>query len=149
MTESTPPDAQPLNILVVGATGRTGRLVVEYALEAGHSVTGIARSMEGNFGRPHERYTRKALDVGYAGSVKSVVKGHDAVISTLGAKGNFETITKGIENLAKGMKTHDIKRIISVGGSGVLDAPQGGLRFEAEGFPRPWCRPPRRTTKPT
>ncbi|MFW5659300.1 MAG: NAD(P)-dependent oxidoreductase [Bacteroidota bacterium] len=128
-------DIHPMNILVVGATGRTGRLVQQYALEAGHHVTGVARSMEGNFGKAHERQTRKALDVRYAGSVKAVVAGHDAIISTLGAKGEFETIYKGIDNIVKAMQAHGIKRIISVGGSGVLEHEDGGVRYEQDGFP--------------
>ncbi len=35
-----------MNLLVLGATGRTGRLVVEQALAAGHTVTALVRSPE-------------------------------------------------------------------------------------------------------
>ena len=35
-----------MNLLVLGATGRTGRLVVERALAAGHNVTALVRSLE-------------------------------------------------------------------------------------------------------
>ena len=35
-----------MNLLVLGATGRTGSLVVEQALAAGHTVTALVRSPE-------------------------------------------------------------------------------------------------------
>ncbi len=35
-----------MNLVVLGATGRTGRLVVEQALAAGHTVTALVRSPE-------------------------------------------------------------------------------------------------------
>ena len=35
-----------MNLVVLGATGGTGRLVVEQALAAGHTVTALARSPE-------------------------------------------------------------------------------------------------------
>ena len=35
-----------MNLVVLGATGRTGGLVVEQALAAGHTVTALVRSPE-------------------------------------------------------------------------------------------------------
>ncbi|TMD53495.1 MAG: hypothetical protein E6I85_08270 [Chloroflexi bacterium] len=35
-----------MKLVVLGATGRTGRLVVEQALAAGHTVTALVRSPE-------------------------------------------------------------------------------------------------------
>ncbi len=35
-----------MKLLVLGASGRTGRLVVEQALAAGHTVTALVRSPE-------------------------------------------------------------------------------------------------------
>ena len=35
-----------MNFVVLGATGRTGRLVVEQAIAAGHTVTALVRSPE-------------------------------------------------------------------------------------------------------
>ena len=37
---------QSTNLVVLGAAGRTGRLLVEHALAAGHSVTALVRSPE-------------------------------------------------------------------------------------------------------
>ncbi|MFI6177957.1 NAD(P)-dependent oxidoreductase [Nonomuraea sp. NPDC051191] len=47
------------SLAVIAATGRTGRLVVERALAAGHTVTAIARR-PGELGLDHPRLVRRA-----------------------------------------------------------------------------------------
>jgi uncharacterized protein YbjT (DUF2867 family) len=76
-----------VNLVVLGATGRTGRLVVEQALAAGHTVTALIRSPE------KLKTTQSNLRVvtGQAtepSAVSSALEGADAVISTLGGKGS-------------------------------------------------------------
>jgi len=75
-----------MNLAVLGATGRTGRLVVEQALAAGHTVTALVRSPEKlTTGNPNLRVvTGEATE---ASAVASALEGADAVISTLGGKG--------------------------------------------------------------
>jgi uncharacterized protein YbjT (DUF2867 family) len=76
-----------MNLVVLGATGRTGRLVVEQALAAGHTVTALVRSPEKlTTGNPNLRVvTGQATD---ASAVSRALEGADAVISTLGGKGS-------------------------------------------------------------
>lgn len=76
-----------MNLLVLGATGRTGRLVVEQALAAGHAVTAIVRSPEKlTLANPNLRLvTGQATD---KSALARALKGVDAVISTLGGKGS-------------------------------------------------------------
>src|SRR5437879_5171593 len=72
-----------MNLLVLGATGGTGRALVEQALEQGHSVTAFARN-------PSKiRTTHKNLRVTQGNildysSLEVAVKGQDAVVSALG-----------------------------------------------------------------
>src|SRR5436853_7826831 len=72
-----------MNLLVLGATGGTGRALVEQALEQGHSVTAFARD-------PAKiRTTHKNLRVTQGNildysSLEVAVKGQDAVVSALG-----------------------------------------------------------------
>jgi uncharacterized protein YbjT (DUF2867 family) len=72
-----------MNLVVLGATGRTGRLVVEQALAAGHTVTALVRSPEKlPTGSPNLRVvTGQATDM-------SAVSRALEVISTLGGKGS-------------------------------------------------------------
>ena len=76
-----------MNLLVLGATGGTGRLVVEQALSAGHMVTALVRSPEKlATSQPNLRVvTGSATDLE---SVAAALQGADAVISTLGGGGS-------------------------------------------------------------
>ena len=76
-----------MNLLLLGATGGTGRLVVEQALAAGHTVTALVRSPQKlAISQPNLRVvTGSATD---PESVAAVLEGADAVISTLGGGGS-------------------------------------------------------------
>src|SRR5216683_914163 len=71
-----------MNLVVLGATGRTGRLVVEQALAAGHTVTALVRSPEKlPTGSPNLRVvTGQATDTS---AVSRALEGADAVIRLL------------------------------------------------------------------
>ena len=73
-----------MNVVVFGATGSTGRLVVEFALSAGHVVTAFVRDPKRMpLTHPHLRIVKgDAMD---PTAVASAVQGADAVICTLGA----------------------------------------------------------------
>lgn len=71
-----------MRILVFGATGGTGRAVVDAALQAGHHVTAFVR-------RPGALaeaagLTTVAGDARDAAAVARIVPGHDAIVITLG-----------------------------------------------------------------
>src|SRR5690349_2287853 len=76
-----------MNIVVLGATGGTGRLVVEQALAAGHTVTALVRSPEKLATlQPNLRVvTGSAAD---REAVAGAMDGADAVISTVGGGGS-------------------------------------------------------------
>jgi uncharacterized protein YbjT (DUF2867 family) len=76
-----------MNLVVLGATGRTGRLVVEQALAAGHTVTALVRSPEKlTTHNPNLRVVTGAVTDTLA--LARALDGADAVISTLGGKGS-------------------------------------------------------------
>lgn len=111
-----------LKIIVFGASGGTGRHVVEQALKTGLEVTAFVRSPE-KLGIDHPNMTIFQGDVMDAENVEQAIAGHDAVISTLGptrppVPGMMETAAK---NIVAAMKNHGIKRIISTTGGGVRD----------------------------
>ena len=76
-----------MNLLVLGATGRTGRLVVEQALAAGHTVTALVRSPE-KLTTSNSNLRVVAGEATDKSAVSRALKGVDAVISTLGGKGS-------------------------------------------------------------
>lgn len=121
-----------MNILVLGATGRIGRHVVEVATERGHRVTAFARKPDAVREQNVDPFPGDALR---PVRVAQAVPGHDAVVSALGKRGNEPTLTEGLRNLLAAMRQHDVRRVVVVGAQGVLDDPRGGLVRDRPSFP--------------
>jgi len=79
------------NLLVLGASGATGRLVVAQALAEGHVVTALSRHPE-QIAITHARLKTLAGDVTEENVVARALAGHDAVLSALG---RGQTLTSG------------------------------------------------------
>ncbi|HYN66630.1 MAG TPA: NAD(P)-binding oxidoreductase [Ornithinibacter sp.] len=71
-----------MRILVIGATGGSGRAVCDSLLERGHSVTALARSATAM--APREQLDRVDGDAADVELLERVMPGHDAVVITLG-----------------------------------------------------------------
>lgn len=71
-----------MKIAVLGASGLTGELVVEMALEKGHDVVAVVR--DSNKFRPRPKVQIKVADVFDATQLKEAIQGVDAVIVALG-----------------------------------------------------------------
>ena len=75
-----------MNLTVLGAAGATGVPLVEQAIAAGHQVTALARSAESlTLTNPHLHVVQG--DATDPAVVSQAMKGADAVISVLGARG--------------------------------------------------------------
>lgn len=73
-----------MNLLILGATGRTGRLVTEQAISRGHSVTAMVRNPEPL--NPHATLRSIIADPLNVEDLARVLPGQDAVISCLGQR---------------------------------------------------------------
>lgn len=71
-----------MKIALFGATGRTGRLVLDQALAAGHTVTALARTPDAL--PAHERLSVVKGGMHDGAAIDQVVAGADAAISCLG-----------------------------------------------------------------
>lgn len=112
----------PVRLIVIGATGKTGRLVWKNALDRGNRVTAFARS-------PHKIEAADGLqvvqgDVMDAASVAGAVEGHDAVIVVLGSNGlgDQSTLSTGTRNVVQGMARHAVKRLVVLSAAGVEES---------------------------
>jgi putative NADH-flavin reductase len=74
-----------VKMLLLGATGRTGRAVLELALERGHEITAVVRSPEKLDDR-HPRLTSIVGDPCDADTLTATLRGHHGVVSTLGPR---------------------------------------------------------------
>lgn len=89
-----------MKIAVIGATGGTGRKVMERALELGHEVAAVARRPE--VITPAERLSTRQGDVFDASSIAKAIAGTDVVISCIGPSSNLSSgsaMSKGILNM--------------------------------------------------
>ena len=72
-----------MNIVIFGANGKTGVLIVKQALNEGHNVTAFVRNKE-SIDFTNERLKVTEGDVMNYCKVESVIEGTDAVILALG-----------------------------------------------------------------
>ncbi|WP_182353464.1 NAD(P)-dependent oxidoreductase [Flaviflexus huanghaiensis] len=116
-------------IAVFGATGRTGRRVVERALSHGLAVRVLARD-PAKIVLADDRLTVIEGDVLDASSVDKTVAGAEAVVSVIGhVKGSPATLqADGTTFIVNAMQRHGVSRIITLSG--------GGLRAEGKDKPK-------------
>lgn len=76
----------PLKVLVVGATGSIGRLVVDEAIRQGHAVRVLVRDL-GRAARLPEQARRLVSDLTRPDTLVAAVDGIDAIVFTHGADG--------------------------------------------------------------
>lgn len=117
-------ERSPMKVLVVGASGGSGRAATEALLAAGHEVTAFARHAE----RLPLRSERLRLVNGDAMSpsdVDAAVRGHDAVVVTLGISENplrvrvlgpartpLQVRSAGTRNVIAAMRRHGVRRLV-------------------------------------
>ena len=75
-----------MKLIVLGANGRTGKHVLEIALEKGIDVTAVVRSADIELGIQHDQLNVVAGDPCDPSFLKKIFRGQDAVISTLGGR---------------------------------------------------------------
>lgn len=128
------------SLAVLGATGRTGRRVVAYALADGHLVRAFARDPDALADLAAPGLTVVTGDARDAAAVARLVDGADAVISALGGGTTAEpgtTRSEGMRHVARALAAggRPEARVLLVAGGGILDASNGGLRQDQPGFP--------------
>lgn len=115
------PAARPERLLIVGATGGTGRQLVAQALERGYTVTALARDPS-TLRVEHPRLTVVRSNVLDYPSVEAAVRGHEAVLSALGHKRYFgpsRILSEGTRNLLRAMETHRVQRFVCATALGI------------------------------
>src|SRR5688572_30697741 len=109
-----PSPMSPNRVLIVGATGGTGRQLVSQALERGLSVTAFVRDPS-RLGIEHPHLTVVRGNVLDAASVDVAVRGQDAVLCALGHRQYFRPpriLSAGTRNLLSAMSAHGVRRLV-------------------------------------
>ena len=112
-----------MKIIVFGATGGVGRLVVKQALEAGFDVTAFVRTPD-KLKATGDRLTVVQGDAFHVEQVAAAIAGHDAVVSCLGSNQGMkksDDLRTMAKNIVAGMQQHGVKRIVYTASAGIND----------------------------
>jgi len=111
-----------MKIVIFGASGKTGRLLVEQGLAAGHIVTAFVRDLA-KLPQRHERLRLVQGDIYVAASVDSAIAGQEAVICALGPQkgGPKDIMAVSAYHILHGMEKCGVRRLVTILGAGVGD----------------------------
>ena len=126
-----------MKLIIFGATGMVGKQLVQQALFGKNHVKAFGRNV---FTTDYLETENLELVQGALfdeGEVYDAIKGCDAVLSAIGgsADGTDKTRTLGMKNIIKQMQKAGVKRIVALGGLGVLNAVDSGLLIDKEDYP--------------
>ena len=110
-----------LRILIIGATGGTGRELVRQALEQGHQVTALARKPK-KMKLEHPNLRVVQGNVRDYESVESAMRGQSAVLCALGTKRFFfpsRVVSNGTANILRAMKSCNVPRLVCESSLGI------------------------------
>uniref|UniRef100_UPI000D3C57C9 NAD(P)-dependent oxidoreductase n=1 Tax=unclassified Variovorax TaxID=663243 RepID=UPI000D3C57C9 len=140
MTDSTTTGTAPARkkVLVLGATGGTGRLIVEQALARGHDVHALVRSPQKASGLAGATILQG--DARDERALRRALEGKDAVISALGTPASpwreVTALSTATRALVDAMRAQGVRRLVCITGMGAGDsAGHGGLVFDRLIFP--------------
>lgn len=109
-----------MKVIVFGASGGIGRLLVAGALERGHAVTAFVRDRAAL--NPQDGLRVVEGDLFNPQTVADVVDGHHAVFCALGARTRKldPVLSRAIPLVINAMHFHRVERLITVGAAGAL-----------------------------
>lgn len=116
-------DENPLTIAVLGATGRTGRFVVDDLLARGHAVRGISRSAGGQ--PPRDGVTWISADVRRPESLRGALEDADALVYAVGVTFSrvavsdlYDVYHTGVADTADVASQMGVKRFVLLSSAG-------------------------------
>jgi len=116
-----------MKVALIGASGQAGSRILAELIGRGHQVTAIARN-------PHRIVSGAAVtavkgDVSDRAALTALLKGHDAVVSSVRFSSSDPLI------LIEAVRASGVKRYLVVGGAGSLEAAPGVKLIDTPHFP--------------
>lgn len=117
-----------MKLVVFGATGGTGRALLEQALALGHDVTAAVRT-PAKVDLRHERLDVVRADVTQPATIQAAVADQEVVLSALGVSnyrpfsGPTALYSRGTLHILEAMREAGVRRFVGVTSTGVNDDP--------------------------
>jgi uncharacterized protein len=114
-----------MNVVVYGATGKSGIEIVKELLRRGHKVTAVSRKVDSLKAEPG--LTIKTDDLSNVDAIAGIIKGADAVVSAYAppADDTDALVTVTEREIAAVKKVGGGPRLVVVGGAGLLEVAPG------------------------
>jgi putative NADH-flavin reductase len=126
-----------LKVVLYGATGKAGSVILKELVDRGHVVTAAARTPEKV--RKIENVTAVQDDLSDPAKTASIVKAADAVVSAYGPPPDDTSQIIGVmDRLVKAIEETDGPRLIVVGGAGSLFVAPGVTLRASGHLPKEW-----------
>ena len=116
-----------MKIALIGASGNAGSRILDELVRRGHSVTAIVRNPEKIAQNP--KVTVRAGDVFDQAGLANLLKGHDAVISSV------HFTASDPRKLIEAVRASGVNRYLVVGGAGSLEVAPGKTLIDTPEFP--------------
>lgn len=116
-----------MKIALVGASGNAGSRILAELVTRGHDVTALARHPEKI--ATSAKTTAKKADVYDQAGLAALLKGHDAVISSV------HFTASDPKKLIEAVRASGVKRYLVVGGAGSLEVAPGKKLIDTPEFP--------------
>ncbi len=115
-----------MKIVLFGASGKTGRIVLDLALNAGHEVTAVVRDAS-KITAEHKNLTVKTANLFDENSVVEVSNGAQLAISCLGGDANNKStlLSDMIKIIVPAIKQAGVKEIFHISSAGIHDEMPG------------------------
>ncbi len=106
-----------MRVAVLGATGATGRLVVDELVRRGHTVVALARTPDRGGPKAVSWVRGDARD---PAALRDLLSGADAVVSALGPRRGDSTLHRDVApRLVAEMRRAGVRRFVGVSGAGI------------------------------
>ncbi|MNW25896.1 NmrA-like family protein [compost metagenome] len=124
-----------MNIIVFGATGRVGQVIVKELLKRKHQVTAAVRDVQRLGGLTGDVKVVE-VDLMSLAAVTEAAQGHELIISAYGPRfGAEDELVEVARILIEAAKNAQVPRILVVGGAGSLKTGSGELLMDTLEFP--------------
>jgi putative NADH-flavin reductase len=124
-----------MNVVLYGATGKTGTRLLHELTSRGHQVTAVARDIS----KLPAGVTAKQDDLKSVDAIANVIAGADVVISAYAPPMEATDEIVGVtERQVAAVKKAGVGRLIVVGGAGSLEVAPGVTLLASGHLPEPW-----------